>query len=55
MSILLKQQFEQTPILAMPDQMQPFHVSIDALLVAIRVVLEQENKQGELHPCAFYS
>ena len=52
---VLEQHFQTVPILHQPHYNKPFCVSTNDLLVAIGIVLEQEDDNGAIHPCAFYS
>ena len=51
----LKCQFLQALFLLTPTCCKPFQVSTDTLLTAINAVLEQEDEDGQLQLCAFYS
>ncbi|KAI7909406.1 hypothetical protein M0657_011852 [Pyricularia oryzae] len=45
----------QEPILKIPDPTKPFEVETDASDYAIGGQLSQRDKEGRLHPCAFFS
>ena len=51
----LKEATTTAPVLQIADLTKPFVVTIDASGVAVRVVLEQEDADGRLHPIAFIS
>jgi len=50
----MKTKMSTAPVLVIPDPSKPFVVTTDASDFAIGAVLEQE-KDGHMHPCAFYS
>ena len=51
----LKLAISSAPVLAHPDPDKPFVVETDASDFAIGCVLSQEDSDGDLRPCAFYS
>ena len=51
----LKDSFSKEPVLLIPDQDKPFFIVTDASLYATGAVLEQEDTNGDCHPCAFLS
>ena len=51
----LKKRFTEEPVLMMPDQNRQFIVEADASKYASGAVLQQEDKDGKVHPCAFIS
>ncbi|ESK81446.1 hypothetical protein Moror_15818 [Moniliophthora roreri MCA 2997] len=51
----LKQRFQQSPVLRLPDLKRPFIIETDALKWASGGVLRQEGPDGELHPCGYIS
>ena len=44
-----------TPILVFPDWKRPFHVHVDASLIALGIILAQPREGGIDHPIAFAS
>ena len=51
----LKNRLLEDPVIAMADPSKPFEVETDASDYALGRQLEQRNKNGKLHPIAFYS
>ena len=43
------------PILQFPDLLQPFTLEVDASGQAVGGVFSQQNKDGRLHPVAYFS
>ena len=51
----LKQCFTKSPVLLMPDSSKPFVLEMDASLFASRAILQQQDNNGNWHPCAYLS
>ena len=51
----LKSKLLSKPILQFPDLSQPFTLEVDASDQAVGGVLSQQNKDGRLHPVAYFS
>lgn len=51
----LKQKFEDTPVLLMPNPVKPFIIESDASKFATGVVLRQQDDNGDWHPCGYIS
>ena len=47
--------FQTTPVLHLPNVHQPFIVMTDASLLASEGVLMQQDRNSDLHPCAYLS
>ena len=53
--LMLKDQFQKEPVLQMPNALAPFQVKADALLWATGAVLQQQDINGDWHPCGYIS
>ena len=51
----LKEEFQKSPVLLMPDSSKPFVVESDASKWATGAVLRQQDINGEWHPCGYIS
>src|SRR5580658_3880411 len=51
----IKEAFLKKPVLAIPDVAKPFTIMTDASLTATGGVLMQNDSNGDLHPCAYFS
>ena len=51
----LKQCFTKSPVLLMPDSLKPFVLEMDNSLFASGAVLQQQDSNGDWHPCAYLS
>ena len=51
----LKGKFQAAPVLQLPDMYKPFMVECDASKYASGAVLQQQDSNGDWHPCAYLS
>ena len=51
----LKKRFTEEPVLMMPDQAHQFIVEANTFKYASGAILQQKDKEGKVHPCAFIS
>ena len=51
----LKEEFQKAPVLLMPDSSKPFIVESDASKWATGAVLQQQDSNGDWHPCRYIS
>ena len=51
----LKDRFKSAPVLQLPDPHKPFMVECDASKYASGAVLQQQDSNGDWHPCAYLS
>jgi len=51
----LKQKFEDTPVLLMPNPVKPFVIESDASKFATGAVLRQQDDNRDWHPCGYIS
>jgi hypothetical protein len=51
----LKQKFEESPVLLMPNSTKPFVIESDASKFATGAVLHQRDDNGDWHPCGYIS
>ena len=51
----LKRQFQEAPVLQMPDLSKPFVVETDASKFASGGILWQQDMNGDWHPCSYIS
>ena len=52
---LMKKKFQELPVLLMPDPTKPFIAEADASKYALGAVLQQQDTNGDWHPCAYLS
>ena len=53
--LMLKDRFQQEPVLLMPNPLAPFQLETDASNWATGAVLRQQDENGDWHPCGYIS
>ena len=52
---MLKKKFEEAPVLLMPNSVKLFVIESDASKFATGAVLQQQDDNGDWHPCGYIS